>query len=326
MKDDYRLLVKTALLYYKYDMNQPAIAEKLGLSRQKVGRLLKQAKDEGIVKISIQSALSYSEECASTIEDLFSLKLAIIIDAPIYDDQNIKEEIGKATADYLRRILRDDDSLSISWSSTVYQCVRELGKLPLRGLRFSQLNGSHEKVSYTYSGMNIINMLSQCAEDSIMYPLLAPMKVNSEKLLVSLQQDDTIQKAMRAASESRIALFGIGSISKDSSLFHAGYMDAKLLNALHECGGVADVCGHFINKEGRICNQDSERTTLTIAESDLKRKEYIIAVAGNLNKAEAIYGALNGNWCNVLVTDLRTAEKLIEWKKAESPTLATANL
>jgi len=324
MKDDYRLLVKTALLYYKYDMNQPAIAEKLGISRQKVGRMLKQAKDQGIVKISIESKLFYSEECASIIENLFSLKMAIITDSPIYDDQSIKVEIGKATADFLRRILRDEDSLSISWSSTVYQCVRKLGKLPLKGLRFSQLNGSHENVSYTYSGMNIINILSQCAEETIMYPLLAPMKVNSEKLLLSLQQDDTIKKAMQAASESRVALFGIGCISKDSSLYHAGYMNAQLVDALHDCGGVADVCGHFINKEGNICNQESERTTLTITESDLKQKEYIIAVAGHVRKAEAIYGALNGHWCNVLVTDLRTAEKLIEWKKAELNTKGQA--
>lgn len=312
MKDERNLLVKTAVLYYKYDMNQPEIAKKLGLSRQKVGRLLKQAKDEGIVRITIQSDISYSTECAAMLENLFSLKEAIVVDVPVYEDQVIKEEIGKAAAGLLSRILTDNDSISISWSSTVYQCARNLGRLPLKGLTFSQLNGSHEKVPYMYSGMNILNLLNHCVDQSTSYPLLAPMKVNSEGLLLSLLKDDTIQQAMQAAVKSRIAVFGIGSISQDSSLFHAGYMDAKLVKSLHSCGAVADVCGHFINSDGYICNQESERRTLSISETDLKCKEYSIALAGNIHKAEAILGALRGGWCNVLVTDLKTAERIIE--------------
>jgi len=310
--DGRNLLVKTAVLYYKYDMNQSEIAKKLGLSRQKVGRLLKQARDEGIVRITIQSDVSYSAECAAMLENLFSLKEAIVVDVPVYEDQIIKEEIGKAAAELLSRILIDNDSMSISWGSTVYQCARNLRHRPLKGLTFSQLNGSHEKVPYTHSGMNILNLLNHSVDQSTSYPLFAPMKVNSEGLLLSLLKDDTIQQAMQAAVKSRIAVFGIGSISHDSSLFHAGYMDAMLVKSLHSCGAVADVCGHFINNDGYICNQELERRTLSISETDLKSKEYFIALAGNIHKAEAILGALKGHWCNVLVTDLKTAERIIE--------------
>jgi deoxyribonucleoside regulator len=316
MRDERHLLVKTAVLYYKYDMNQPLIAEKLGLSRQKVGRLLKQAKDMGIVKISIQSELTYSTELAAALEELFDLKEAIVVDVPVYEEQVIKEEIGKAAAELLARILVDGDSLSISWSSTVYQCARNLGHLSLSGMKFSQLNGSHEKVPYIYSGMNILNLLNQCVDQSVSYPLLAPLKVNSEGLLSSLLKDDTIQRAMQAAVESRIALFGIGSISQASSLFQAGYMDAELVNALQSCGAVADVCGHFLDGNGLLCNQESEKRTLAISEMDLKRKEYSIALAGETTKAKAILGALKGSWCNVLVTDVKTAEQVIQEMKA----------
>ncbi|MFA5447558.1 MAG: sugar-binding transcriptional regulator [Sphaerochaeta sp.] len=311
MRNEQQLIVKVAVLYYKYDMHQAVIAKKLGLSRQKIGRLLKQAKDEGIVKITIQSDLSYASECAATLERLFSLKEAIVVDVPVYEDQIIKEELGKAAADLLERILENDDSLSISWSSTVYQSVRHMEKLPLTGLRFSQLNGSHERVPFTYSGLNILNLLNQKIPHSRTFPLLAPMKLYSEELLVSLLKDNTIKEAMQAASESRIALFGVGSISQDSSLFHAGYMDNELVETLQAVGAVADVCGHFIDQYGKLCSPETERRILSISETHLKRKEYSIALAGNIQKAEAIHGALKGGWCNVLITDLQTAEQLV---------------
>ena len=164
MSNEHQLMVKVAVLYYKYDMQQAVIADRLGLSRQKVGRLLRQAKKSGIVKISIHSNLSYSTECAAALEQLFSLKEVIVVDAPVYDDQIIKEELGKAAADFVERILVDDDSLSISWSSTVYEFAKHLNKLPLKGLKFSQLNGSHERVSLTFSGLNILNLLHQKVE------------------------------------------------------------------------------------------------------------------------------------------------------------------
>lgn len=318
MKDEYFLIVKTALLYYRYDMNQPEIARKLGLSRQKVGRLLKQAKEQGIVKITIDYQPSYSEECAAKLERLYNLKEALVIDVPVYDEEEIKNEIGKAAAAFLRRIMRDNDSLSISWSSMVYLCARHLGQLNLQNITYSQLNGNHEKVPYKHSGMNILNILTQNTRDSTSFPLLAPMKVNSEELLQSLKADDTIKRAMQAARESRIAVFGIGSISKTSILFQAGYMDTDLVNKLQACGAAADVCGHVINSDGELCDLDSERKTLSIEPEELKKKEYRVAIAGHEYKANAIYGALQGNWCNVLVTDLRTAERLIEMKTADT--------
>ncbi len=316
MKDENNLMVKTALLYYRYDMTQPEIALKLGLSRQKVGRLLKQARESGLVKITIDYKPSYSEECAGKLESLYSLREAIVIDTPVYDEDEIKNEIGKVGAEFLKRIMRDNDSLSISWSSMVYLCAKHLGPMNLQKVIYSQLNGSHEKVPYKYSGMSILNILTQKTPNSTAYPLLAPMKVNSEELLQSLMEDDTIKTAMQAAKESRIALLGIGSISRSSILFQAGYMDAELVKTLQACNAVADVCGHFINSDGELCNLESERKTLSIAPDDLKKKEFRIAVAGHEYKTNAIYGALQGKWCNVLITDLRTAEKLIEMKQA----------
>lgn len=55
MKDDKKnMLAKVAYLYYFEEKTQNEIAEELKIYRTTVSRMIKQAKDEGIVKIEIQ--------------------------------------------------------------------------------------------------------------------------------------------------------------------------------------------------------------------------------------------------------------------------------
>ena len=53
-------LLSVAMYYYMDQMTQAEIADKFGISRQAVGRLLDIAKDRGIVDIKIIEKLSYS--------------------------------------------------------------------------------------------------------------------------------------------------------------------------------------------------------------------------------------------------------------------------
>jgi len=47
------LLAEVSSLYYEKEINQAQIGDQLGLSRVKVYRLLKEARDEQVVQISI---------------------------------------------------------------------------------------------------------------------------------------------------------------------------------------------------------------------------------------------------------------------------------
>jgi len=51
--DELRLLTKTSKLYYEQGQTQQAIADRLRTSRPKVSLLLQQARDEGIVNITV---------------------------------------------------------------------------------------------------------------------------------------------------------------------------------------------------------------------------------------------------------------------------------
>ena len=53
MRDDKRLLIKVCKMYYEEDMTQSQIAKATGIYRTTVGRMLKKAREAGIVKITI---------------------------------------------------------------------------------------------------------------------------------------------------------------------------------------------------------------------------------------------------------------------------------
>ncbi len=52
---DYRLLNKVSRYYYESNLSEEQIANRLHLSRSKVSRILKQAREVGVVQINIIS-------------------------------------------------------------------------------------------------------------------------------------------------------------------------------------------------------------------------------------------------------------------------------
>lgn len=55
--EEKRLLVKIAQMYYEKDMTQSEISKALNIYRTSISRLLKKARDEGIVKITIDKEI-----------------------------------------------------------------------------------------------------------------------------------------------------------------------------------------------------------------------------------------------------------------------------
>ena len=74
---------------------------------------------------------------------------------------------------------------------------------------------------------------------------------------------------------------------------------------------VGDIDSRFITSEGKIADKKLNERTIGIDLSELKAKDHSILVAGGERKLEAIKGALQGNYANVLVTDEETAKALL---------------
>ena len=122
-----RLLVKTAQLYYEQELTQSEISKRLLLSRQKVQRLLQNARDQGIVRINIRPVMGVYAQLEQALEERFGLREALVVETTANEEQPIvTREIGVGAAEYLLRVLRPHDVVVVSWGGSLLGMVDAL--------------------------------------------------------------------------------------------------------------------------------------------------------------------------------------------------------
>jgi DNA-binding transcriptional regulator LsrR (DeoR family) len=115
-------LAEVARLYYVRELTQQQIAQRLGVSRFKVLRLLEQARAEGVVRFEIDEPTPVDDELAQGLEERFGLEQAVVVD----------EGIARAGAELLPRLLHSRDVLGVAWGETLAQVASHLGAAPAR--------------------------------------------------------------------------------------------------------------------------------------------------------------------------------------------------
>jgi deoxyribonucleoside regulator len=303
-------VIEAAKLYYLLDYNQNEIAKILGVSRPTVSRLLQQAKADGIVQINIMDPTENVMALANQLEKKFNLKKAIVASIPQFENHIIKNYLGEKAANYLNEIVKDQDVIGVTWGTTLYHIAIELKQKFVKDVKVVQLKGgvSHSETN-TYAS-EILYLFGK-AYNTTPHHLPLPAIVDHVVVKQAMEADRHIKRILELGKEANIALFTIGTVKTDSLLFQMGYFTESDQDSLYE-KAVGDICSRFFDKNGEICNESLNERTLGVNLNDLRQKEYSILVAGGPNKIEGIYGALKGQYANVLITDQFTAQFLLD--------------
>jgi DNA-binding transcriptional regulator LsrR (DeoR family) len=297
------LLAEAASLYYEQNLSQADIAARLGLSRSNVSRLLAEARDEGIVQITIHYPWRGMPDLEQRLATRFGLKDARVLQTGNFGYSQVVEGLGVIAARYLERRLRDHMVLGISWSTGVYQVVNALRAARRLGVTVVQLTGAVGSVAPVLDGPDLARWLAHMLGGQYRY-LHAPLIVESAEVRQALEQERAIRETLDLARRADIVLVGIGSIQPAlSTLLQAGIVDDSGLAAVAALGAVGDICTYHYNIEGCLVPLDLHERIIGIDLPSLARVPLVIGVAGGREKAEAILGALRGGYINCLVTD-----------------------
>lgn len=303
-------VIEAARQYYLLDYNQSDIAKSLGVSRPTVSRFLQLAKDEGIVQIKIIDPTEDVENLSSRLEQRFNLKKAIVVSVPQYESNIIKNYLGEKAATYLYDIVKDGDTIGLTWGTTLYHVAIELKQKFTKDVKVVQLKGgvSHSETN-TYAS-EILYLFGK-AFNTTPHHLPLPAIVDHVVVKQAMEADRHIKKILEMGREANIATFTVGSVKSESLLFQLGYFTDEDLKMLYS-KAVGDICARFFDDNGRVCSDSLDERTLGLNLEDLKTKEHSILVAGGAHKIEGIYGALKGQYANVLITDQYTAGFLLD--------------
>jgi deoxyribonucleoside regulator len=304
-------LVEVAKLYYQLDYSQQEIANKLGISRPTVSRLLVQAVQEGVVHIKICDPSEDVLQLAMHVKEKFHLKHCIVAPIPEYEDDLIKGKLGEVAADYLYGIVKSGDIIGITWGTTLHELVKWIQPKNVKDITIVQLNGG---VSYSESNTYASEIVNGLANAFNTTPHFLPVPAVVDHIVVkqAIIADRHIKKLMELGNQANIALFTVGEPGEQSTLMHAGYFLESDIEILKSNKTVGDICSRFIDIDGQITNEALNDRTIGIELSHLIGKEYGILIAGGNNKVDGIHGALRGHYANVLITDQFTAKALLE--------------
>ncbi len=304
------LLFEAARLYYEHHLNQAQIATKLDVSRPGVSRLLQEARDTGIVKIQIIDPNARGTRLEAALREKYGLKHAIVVPSDKLENV-LKSRLGFALINLLDELLTENTTLGVSWGSTLQAATKHLQPRIIKNMTVVQLNGGVSKAELDTHASEIAGRIGENYQ-AIPYMLPLPAIVDTAELKQAIISDRHIAKTLKLARQADIAAFTIGAFGSKSVLVQADYFEEAEVQALIQAGAVADICSRLINADGSICSPELDARTIGIELDELKAKLFSIAVAGGVDKTQAIKAGLAGGYFISLITDGDVALKLLD--------------
>lgn len=310
--DQLRLLVRVARLYHESGLRQPEIADRLQISQAKVSRLLKQAIDEGIVRITITTPLGVHAALEDQLEEKYGLQEVVVADTTETDERALMRDLGAAAAFHLESTIKPGDIIGISsWSATLLAMVNAMRPVrTVRDITVVQILGGVGDPSAEVHATELTRRLAGLVRGT---PVLLPVPgiVGSAEARGVLEHDEYVSRVLQLYPRITVALVGIGAVRPSTLLARSGNVfEGPELELLSAQGAVGDVCLRFFDATGAPTQSELNNRVIGLTLEQLRGVPRSIAVAGGPRKIEAIRGALAGRFVRCLITDRRTAEAL----------------
>jgi len=304
------LMARAARLHFEFGLTHQDTAAALGISRVKVTRLLKQARQAGIVKITVIADVSPFAELEKRLAETAGLREAIIVPAA-GDSGAARSMLARGAASYLERVMRDGIVVAVGLSRTIAEMPNWLSNARPAKASFVSLAGAL-RVGGEGSGnpYQATDALARAFGGTAEH-LHAPVVVRSQAVAEELRTDPAIAQTLERAAAADMAFAGVGG-REDRIDFNQGlYITAAEWVNLLDCGMVGDIGGRFFDRNGlQIRHEVNGRVIALDLDEFVKVPVRVLAAAGP-SKVEAIAAALRGGLATVLVTDVDTANALI---------------
>jgi deoxyribonucleoside regulator len=311
MTDRAELLAQIASLYYEDDLTQGEIARRIRTSRSTVSRMLQEAREAGVVEITVHYAWKTVPELEEALRARFGLRQARVLSGQGRPYEEIVRGMGALAARYVESIVREDTVLGISWGVAVHSTVRALRPERRLPITVAQMVGAVGEGDPLIDGPELARLLAGVYGGRYRY-LHAPLLVEDAHARDVLLSEPRIRETLALARRADVALVGIGAPgTKVHSLLRAGYVDRDALAGLRAQGVVGDICARHYDAHGRELDIKLNRRIVGIELEALHHIDQVIGVAGGEPKAAAILGALRGGHVNVLITDDAAASRVL---------------
>ncbi|ENP2200641.1 sugar-binding transcriptional regulator [Salmonella enterica] len=308
---DIELLTEIAIAYYRDEVTQEEIARKFGISRIKVGRLLRRAKEEGIVEINVRYHPVFSSQLENQMCKRFKITRALIaLDHSNEEEQ--RRQVAALVSGYLTHNLRDNMVITVGQGRNVAAVAEYTSPIQEKKCHFICGIGGTHRPGDIINADHISRLLAKKFGGSS-ESLYAPAYVENVALRDSLLQNGTIKETLDRARKADIALVGIGDMNENSYMVKLGWFTPEeISDASLNQGVIGDIAGYdFFNAQGQHVNTVMDNRVIGLSVEELKRIPCVIAIAAENTKSMAIIGALRTGAIDIIATSAHNIRTIL---------------
>jgi DNA-binding transcriptional regulator LsrR (DeoR family) len=304
------LRLKAAWAYYNQGLTQKDVAERLGVSRSTVVRLLDEALKRGEVRIWIDEDTDECIALAQELEARFNLDEAIVVPAPpVPDADAVAAAVGLALGRLLSEVIEDHWTIGVGWGRTLTSALASFRPPRRDGVKVVSLLGGIVEAK----GVNPVDfswrVASQLGAECYLFP--APLIVDSPETRTALMDRCGLDRLIALARQLDLAVVSVGDVTPHGTSLSRLTISPADLDGLIARGAVCDFMCQFLDAEGRTVAHPIADRILSVDLDLVAAARHKILATGGTGRAPALAAAIRRYRPHTLVTDESAARALL---------------
>lgn len=296
--------------YYINDESMVVIGQKLGISRFKVARMLQEARDSGLVTITLHSGGEEDEVLSGRLAKHLALRRASVVEA-FGTTEEIRRIVGARAGQILAGTVQPGETLGLAWGRTLTHMIESIDHLP--NVQILQLNGAVGS-NLSQSPIELVRKAALIGGNNAK-AIMAPLYIDSRDAARAMRNQPDIREVLELFDSVTTAIVAVGSFAaaRDGGINSQflPLLPAEVQQQLLATGAIAEACGIPFRPDGSVADRGLLEHILAIAPEQLRRIPRVIGVASDPTKATAILALCHAGMISELVVDADLAEALL---------------
>ncbi|MFZ5975251.1 MAG: sugar-binding transcriptional regulator [Bacillota bacterium] len=298
------IAIKVAELHYIQGKSQKEIASLLNISESTTSRLVRRAREEGIVGFVIRDPYMNCISLANDLKENFGLKDVVVVPTGKVPPLSVRMMVARESANYLQRVLNPDDILGISWGRTVFHLFQYFDIRQRFNIPFISLHGCDTRAFS--AALQTTNALGGKNYTIICEDFFA--SENPDRI-----KHDEITKGIFAFFDQiTISISGVGSLYPVTESLLFKHLSSEQIESILNMDAYGEMMLRFFDKDGQECKSGFADHAMSISFEKYRKIPRKIVVASGANKAHAISAVLRGKLADVLIVDYDLAKGILE--------------
>lgn len=302
------LAARAAWLSFVGGLTQDQIAAELGISRQRVQRLVARAAAEGLIRVRIDHPIAACLELERALKSRFGLESAWV--APEAGTGDPLGGLSAFAAPVVERIFLSDRirSIAVGTGRTLRSVVEHM----------QSIDGSRHKLVSLIGNVapdgsaSFYEVIMRLAEKTAAphYQMSIPVVARSPEELELFRSLPHVRATRALAAAADLAIVGIGQMGLDAPLLVDGFISPQEQAELEAAGAVGEMLGNIFDRDGVYLDHpiNSRIVGVRVPVQGMA----VLCIAAGASKIQPLRAALKGRLLSSLITDETTARALLK--------------